>query len=182
MTTNPHMATIFPKPPLVAYKRPQTIKDKLIRARVPPPPTRPKRTSNGMFKCNKSCSVCPFIKVQKFVKSTSNGKIVDLHKHHTCEDKNICYIIECKKCRLQYVGETDRTLKDRFLDHRGYVRREELEKATGLHFNLPGHQISDITISVLERINTNDSATRKQRESHWIEQLELYTKGINRRR
>ena len=35
-----------------------------------------------------------------------------------------------KKCRLQYVGETDRTLKDRFLDHRGYVRREELEKAT----------------------------------------------------
>ena len=85
-------------------------------------------------------------------------------------------------CKLQYAGETDRTLKDRFLDHRGYVRREELEKATGLHFNLPGHQISDITISVLERINTNDSATRKQRESHWIEQLELYTKGINRRR
>ena len=43
-------------------------------------------------------------------------------------------------------------------------------------------KISDITISVLERIYTNDSATRKQRESHWIEQLELYTKGINRRR
>ena len=176
------MATIFPKPPLIAYKRPQTIRDKLIRARVPPPPSRPKRVLNGMVKCNKPCSICPFIKVQKVVKSTSNSKVVDLHKHHTCEDKNICYILECKKCRMQYIGETDRTLKDRYLEHRGYIRREELEKSTGAHFNLPGHDISDMSISVLERIYSTDPLYRKIRESYYIEQFESLTKGINRKR
>ena len=135
-----------------------------------------------MVKCNKPCSICPFIKVQKVVKSTSNSKVVDLHKHHTCEDKNICYILECKKCRMQYIGETDRTLKDRYLEHRGYIRREELEKSTGAHFNLPGHDISDMSISVLERIYSTDPLYRKIRESYYIEQFESLTKGINRKR
>ena len=182
LTTNPHMKSIFPKPPLVAFKRPQNIRDKLIRARVPPPPSRPKRVKNGMFKCNKPCSLCPYVKVQKTVRSSSNDICVDLHKHHTCEDQNVCYILECKKCKMQYIGETDRTVRERYLDHRGYVRRKELDKATGLHFNKPGHQISDMSISVLERITSSDPAYRKEREKHWIEQFELLYKGINRKR
>ena len=182
MTTNPRMKNIFPKPPLIAFKSPHNIRDKLIRARVSPPQSRPKRVINGMFKCIKSCSVCPYIKEQKLVKSTSNNKIVDLHKHHTCEDRNVIYILDCKKCRKQYIGVTDRTVKDRYLDHRGYVRRKELDKATGHHFNLPGHQSSDMSISVLERITSSDPNYRKERESHYIEQFELLAKGINRKR
>ena len=62
MTENPHMKSIFPKPPLVAYKRPMNIRDKLIRAKVPPPQTsRPKRIKNGMAKCNKPCAICPYV-------------------------------------------------------------------------------------------------------------------------
>ena len=182
MTLNPHMLSIFPKPPLVAFKRPQNLRDKLIRARVPPPQSRPKRVINGMLKCNKPCSICPYVKVQKVVKSTSNDKVVHLHKHHTCEDKNICYVIECKKCNLQYIGETDRTLKDRFLEHRGYVRREEESKATGHHFSTSGHSMADMSVSVIERIRSSDPFYRKVRESHWIEQFESLRKGINRKR
>ena len=37
MTQDPHMAEVFPLPPLVAYRRPPNLKDKLIRAKVPPP-------------------------------------------------------------------------------------------------------------------------------------------------
>ena len=33
--------------------------------------------------------ISTIIKVQKSVKSTSNNKVVDLHKHHTCEDRNV---------------------------------------------------------------------------------------------
>ena len=35
MIQDPRLAEIFPLPPLVAYKRPPNIKDKLIRAKVP---------------------------------------------------------------------------------------------------------------------------------------------------
>ena len=105
---------------------------------------------------------------------------MQLTKHHTCEDKNICYIIDCKKCGMQYIGETERSLKERFSEHVSYVRNQK--EATGHHFNLPGHSQSDMSISVLERIFSQDPQYRKTRESYHIEQFELLKKGINRKR
>ena len=183
MTTNPTMASIFKDPPLIAYKRPKNLKDILIRARIPPPQSsRPKRIKTGMTKCNKPCSICPYIKTQTKVKSSTNNVTVELSKHHTCNDHNIVYIIQCTKCQQQYIGETEHTLRERFLQHRGYVRRKENDRSTGHHFNLPGHNMSHMTISVLERINSSDPQIRETRESYWIEQFELLTKGINRKR
>ena len=183
MTTQyPHMTTIFPKPPLIAYKRPMNIRDKLIRAKVPPKTTRPKRIKSGMSKCNKPCSICPYVNQQKVVKSSVTNVTVQLSKHHTCNDRNIVYIINCKKCKQQYIGETDKTVRERMLQHLGYVRREETSQATGFHFNQPGHKMSDMSISVFERINNHDPQYRKTRESYWIEQFDLLRKGINGKR
>ena len=180
---HPHMATIFPKAPLIAYKRPMNIRDKLIRAKVPPKTSnRPKRIKAGMKKCNKPCSICPYVNEQKFIKSSATNVTKELSKQHTCKDRNIVYIINCKKCKQQYIGETDRTLKDRMLEHLGYVRREETSQATGFHFNQPGHQMSDMSISVFERINSYDPQYRKTRESYWIGQFDLLRQGINRKR
>ena len=89
--------------------------------------------------------------------------------------------MECKKCKHEYIGETQNTLKDRMLEHLGYVRREE-NTATGHHFNLPGHSMSDMSISVLERIRSYDPQYRKTRESYMIEQFDLLRNGINRKR
>ena len=54
-------------------------------------------------------------------------------------------------------------------------------QATGTHFNLPAHNISDMTISVLEKVNRIDKALREQRESHFIEQFNLKYKGMNKK-
>ena len=83
---------------------------------------------------------------------------------------------------MQYIGETQHSLKHRFGEHVGYVRREDTKKATGDHFNLPGHSQSDMTVSVLERIYSQHPQYRKVRESFHIEQFELLNKGINRKR
>ena len=62
MTSDPHLKEIFPLPPLVAYKRPANIKEKLIRSKVPPVRSeRPKRKQPGCKKCNK-CKICPYVK------------------------------------------------------------------------------------------------------------------------
>ena len=74
------------------------------------------------------------------------------------------------------------SLRERFLEHRGYVWREETYKCTGHLFNLPGHSEADMTISVVERITSTDPNYRLEREKHWIEQFELLRKGINRKR
>ena len=64
----------------------------------------------------------------------------------------------------------------------GYLDHRDFRQATGRHFNLPGHQKSHMSITVLESINTDDQAYRKRRESEYIQQFNLKYKGMNRRR
>ena len=81
---------------------------------------------------------------------------------------------------MKYVGETDRRLKDRFLEHQGYVRNKHLNKATGEHFNLPGHSLSDMHITALEHVQNADEAFRKVREKMYTRLGNTKLKGMNK--
>ena len=180
MVQDPRLKEIFPEPPLVAYKRPPNIKEKLIRAKVPKEnPYKPKRNLQGMKKCLK-CSVCPFVTVGKTVKSTSNNMRIDINTGVNCLSSNVVYLIGCKKCTQQYIGETDRSVKERFLEHKSYVTSRLMNKATGSHFNEPGHSVSDMTLTILEKIFNQNPLYRKQREKMWINRFNTKYKGLNR--
>ena len=135
-----------------------------------------------MKRCKNNCNICPYVNVCKSVKSTYTDKTVPLNKEYDCQTQNLVYLVHCKKCNDQYVGETKNTLKKRFTQHLGYVDSRDFRQATGRHFNLPGHQKSHMSITVLEKIYTDDTAYRKRRESHYIEELNLKYRGMNRRR
>ena len=64
----------------------------------------------------------------------------------------------------QYIGETERALKERFSEHKGYVNTNNQSKASGAHFNSKGHTISDMQITILEKVFNQDSQYRKQRQ------------------
>ena len=38
------------------------------------------------------------------------------------EQAMLCIWLGAEKCTLQYIGETERTVKEKFLEHKGYVR------------------------------------------------------------
>ena len=63
-------------------------------------------------------------------------------------------MIECNitNCKKRYIGESERTLKDRLSEHIGYVRTNKIEKTTGNQFNLPGHTVANMTAVVLEKV------------------------------
>ena len=50
MTKDPYLKEVFPEPPMVAYRRAKNLRDKLVKAKLPPPPTRKKRQLPGMKK------------------------------------------------------------------------------------------------------------------------------------
>ena len=52
MVQDPRMKEIFSSPPLVAYRRPANIKDKLIRSKMPTVQKRNKRVRTGMSREN----------------------------------------------------------------------------------------------------------------------------------
>ena len=97
-----------------------------------------------------------------------------------CQTQNILYCITCEKCSLQYIGESERSLKERFSEHKSYVVNNMKSKATGEHFNMKGHRVSDMRVSILEKIFSTDPAIRKEREKFFINKMNSKYKGLNK--
>ena len=172
---------VYPEPPLIAYKRQKNIKDSIIRAKVSTKSERPVRRLKGMKKCTKNCTACPFVKEGSEVKRFKQKW--NITKDVNCETSNCVYMIECQKeyCKQRYIGETDRPISERISEHRGYIHNKKLNQATGAHFNLPGHGLSDMKFTVLEKVLKSDESYRKERESYHIEIFNTFYRGINRK-
>merc|ERR1712012_713908 len=70
--------------------------------------------AHGMFKCFKPCRICDYVKMVNFIQSKFGDAAVWLMNHFTCDSSDICYIIECRRCGDQYIGETGQSLRERF--------------------------------------------------------------------
>ena len=90
------------------------------------------------------------------------------------------YLLGCDKCPQQYIGETERMLKDRFLEHKGYANTNNQTKATGLHFSQKGHSVNNMKITILEKVFNENPQFRKQREKMYIQKFNTKYKGLNR--
>ena len=121
-----------------------------LRAKIPTTILRPKRESKGMSWCL-NCSACFFIKEGHRVEATQSNFKIDINVQANCQTSNCIYLLGCKRCPQQYIGESERSLKDRFLEHKGYVSNNTQSKATGAHFNQKGHKISDVELTIVEK-------------------------------
>ncbi len=188
--SDPRLKEVFPKPPMVAYRRPPSLREKLIRAKVPPPPdpnTRPKRELKGMKKCG-DCSTCDYVQEGKEVKATHTNAAAIINAAVTCRDCRVIYCITCKKprCRQQYCGKTESEFRTRMYQHRVSVTgtdgktRPDLNKAIGAHYNGPGHKVSDMSVTILEKVYSKDPMVLAVREQHWINLFNTKYRGVNR--
>lgn len=160
---------------LAAYKKHKNLRNILVSSRfttehtssTPNQPTGSKRCPNTR------CKACNFIVESNSFRSTHNQRTFSLKQAFTCKSCNLIYLITCRKCHKQYIGETGRTLAQRITDHTSYIRLKK-PTPTGLHFNLPDHNISHFSILPIEQIfdNSSDSyITRRNLERKWQQLL-----------
>ena len=95
-------------------------------------------------------------------------------------------MIECVRCKKQYIGETKRLLRERFKEHRQATNNPNHSNATAAvptHFNLPGHSAKDMRLIPLElQRPSNNGSRRKAREAYLIERgRTLSPDDLNRR-
>ena len=83
-------------------------------------------------------------------------------------------MIICQKCNSKYIGETGRMLKARLSDHRGYINNQVVSVTTGDHFNLPGHSLANMKITLLEKVKVNNDLYRKERETYLINKFNTH--------
>ena len=93
-------------------------------------------------------------------------------------------MLECNKdnCKERYIGESKRSLKTRLADHRGYIVNHHVDKATGAHFNQPGHSLANLRVTILEQVKVNSTSYRKERETYFINKFKTLHKGLNRQK
>ena len=178
----------IPKAPMVAFRRPMNIKDMIVRSAVR---TSDESQDKGFSSCN-TCAACKhthgFGDTADKVKHTVTSQTFSSHftgeeftiKHQlNCLSTNVIYLISCKKCDVQYVGETKRSLKTRLLEHCGDTKHNRA-KPVSRHFNLPNHCADDILIMAIDRPHKKDMYHRQALESKWIEKLQTFAPfGMN---
>ena len=69
--------------------------------------------------CNRTrnCRYCPYINTSGTLTSTTNRNIFQCMQKVTCQSSNSNYIITCKNCCVQYVGQTKNHHLTRFQGH-----------------------------------------------------------------
>ena len=101
------LSLIFNKPPLVAYRRPKSLRDRLVRSRFvneTPQNLIPK----GCRACERTkCSWCKKINQTTTFTSPNNNKTFTIFHTMDCQSSWIIYIIECNICKLQYIGKSE---------------------------------------------------------------------------
>ena len=72
-------------------------------------------------------------------------------------------MLECNKdrCQQRSIVKSKQPLKYRLADHPGYIVNQHIDKATGAHYNLPGHSLANLRVTVLEQVKINSDSYRK---------------------
>ena len=177
-----YLESVFPEPPLISYRRQKNIRETIIRAKVAP--ERQQRIQKGMKKCG-HCLACSYVKEGKQVIGHDyKGRkfIWKIGRQGQCSSSNIVYLLECDKeyCKKKYIGITQQEFRERIFQHIGYVRNKQINKATGEHFNLPGHSMHNMKFTMLEQVMSSDPLYGREREKLLIRKFNTFYKGINK--
>ena len=179
---------VFKNLPLVAYRRCKNISDILVRAQLTnSTDTSSSRPTPGSFRCNnRNCTTCPYIEHGRNQYTFhSTGETHHIKSHITCETFNVIYLIQCRLCNLQYIGETKRRLKDRFNEHRRPILNPTgnyIHTAVSEHFLTSNHSDNHMLLIPIEKLKNGRDSFRKAREAHLIHKAKtIEPLGINKR-
>ena len=166
----------IPVSPMLAHRRCNNLRDLLVHSEI-----KQCILPSGFHKCEstRGCNICKFSENSSQFYSHSTTTKYTIRQHITCTSKNIIYLITCKRCQKQYVGETKTQFRLRFNNHLSTIRRKT-NTPVAIHFNENQHTIEDLTITGIIKLNKSDDILRRKLESVWISKLNTLTpNGLN---
>ena len=130
----------------------------------------------GMFPCtDSSCSVCPFAVHSTTFSHPYCNILYPIICRISCNTPKCIYLIRCKKCKATYVGQTQRSLKERILQH--LRKMPDGDSPLYRHFN---NICGPDNFSFLGIDTHPNDARRLQKELLWIDALNTRApKGLN---
>ena len=138
-----------------AYRRNKNLKDLLVKATLTPLHQKTNKILLQVF-----CKL-------NFVRNMHTKTNFIIKQQFTPQTSNCVYVIFCKKCGKQYVGETKNSIATRMTQHR-YNLRHKINTNTPLVKHFISHGPESIRIAGLQHHSTWTDMERKKMERRWI--------------
>ena len=149
----------------------------------------PQDTDTVVSRCgSKKCKTCKHIVEGDSFCSNTTGKKYTVKSREavmTCATQNVIYLISCKKCGIQYVGETSQALRSRMNNHR-HKLNQMCDLFLYQQFCSNDHNQDDIIIMPIEEVSLEEgeclslASKQLQREEYWYKELAtIYPYGLN---
>ena len=98
-----------------------------------------------------------------------------------CTSQNVIYLIECKRCNVQYIGQTNQQVSKRMNSHRFDINTydgQSYATNVALHFNSDSHSLNDFRFLPIDVVK--NEMDRLCKKTYWIHKLDtLHPKGMN---
>ena len=153
---------ILTLPPIIDFRRLKNLRDLLMHATL----TAHTEDAPGNFPCSTSCcNTCPILKTTNLFVSKTTGEWFTIRIHAWCKTSNIIYLIECRRCGLQYVGESGQPLHKRMNGHRFDITHGRIEESpVAAHFRSAGHSEADLLVCAIDRLDRRHNPKKEQRK------------------
>ena len=153
LSDDPVTKEIFPQPPLVAYRRNENLRDKLLAGSAP---------------CqHRRCQTCDHISSDTNLQGPNFS--ITIRQSFTCQSSGLVYCISCRRCPAIYIGETGHTLRECFGKHIRSIEKNLPGFPVAEHFNNNDHSLHDAEVTGVKLCGSNKQ--RKSQEMWLIFQL-----------
>ena len=132
-----------------------------------------------------NCRICNYIYKYPFITLKDSKLALNLLCNANCQTTNVIYIILCLKCKIFYIGETEKSLSARISQHIYTINNFKCykkfhNKEVVRHFNIKGHKIRGHFRCCIFKNNFMNEQKRKSAEMDLVNFLNIhYFKCIN---
>ena len=147
------------------------------------------------------CNMCHILSTADHFVSTSTHRIYKAEIPSSvdkvdCNSCNLIYLITCRRCALQYVGETCQKLRVRFNFHKAGISHPEKDNNCRIlseHFSKGPCQGASYTVKIVEKlygdgrdsngeVDPSITVIRRKKETEWMLRLRtVFPYGLNDR-
>ena len=174
LNMNEETKKVFSTQPMVSFRSPRKISNYLVRAKL-----YPLHRVAGSMKCGKQkCEVCVNVFEMNTIISNVTGKTYKINHKLNCDDNCLIYLLSCKFCGKQYVGETTNSFRYRWNKYKDNDRKHSckescMQEHLFKHFNSMGHNgfLNNVSIKLIDKTNSKNPKKR----DYWSRTLKTYS-------
>ena len=177
LTPSQRMSTVMRDKKIVAARRQtRNLKSLLFKPRFD---TSTQQTKGSVLPCKKDtnrtitrgrpCKCCDHVQECTTFQFKNSNEPFELRYHFTCDSRNLLYALTCQGCGENYIGKTERELRNRCTDYRTAIQSKKFTQGVHEHISKCGNGQFVITPFLKIHDGSRDSQTILSYETLFIQ-------------